>query len=429
MRRVILFLAFFIGLMMFLLRVRLIEQPSAMPESMMVLGFILVVAYLFGKITARFNLPKITGYMLTGVILGPYIINVISEQSVNNLQLINKIALGLIAVTAGGEFRYSVLQEQFKTIVNVILWQILIVSSGFIVFFLIFGKNFFFLSDANFSVLLGVGLLFGSLAVAKSPATTIAIITETEAKGKLTDFVLGVTVFKDIVVVLVFSLSISIAKPLIQPHEGLHFHYILEVIGELGISILVGIGAGGLILLYLKYIETQTALFLLGFILLVNEISTMFHIELVLVFMVAGFLVQNFSNAGHKLIEAIEEASLPIYVTFFAIAGASLNLPIFLSNFWLAMLIVLLRMVTTFGGTYIGGKLTHSTPEVQKLGWMGFIGQAGLTLGLVTLVGNSFPGAIGNTVSTLIIASVAINQIIGPVLFRYSLIKTGEGKG
>ncbi len=408
------------------LRVPLPNHASAVAESIMALGFTIIVAYLLGKAVSRYRLPKITGYMLAGILLGPFLLNAISEQSVQNLQLINNIALGLIALTAGGEFRYRDMKGQFKTIVVVILFQVLLVLAGFIVFVMFYGQQIAFLANADRNAFLGVGLLLGSLAIAKSPSTTIAIITETGARGRFTDFILGVTVFKDIVVVLLFSILLSLAKPLLLPGEVIHFSYMLEVVIEVGLSILIGIAAGGLILLYLKYVGTQTVLFLLGFVLLGIEVSAMLHVELVLVFMVAGFFVQNFSDTGGQLIEAIEEGSLPIYVTFFAIAGASLNIPIFLNNFWLAIIIVILRIATTFGGTYLGGKLTHSTPEVQKLGWMGFIGQAGLTLGLVSIVSASFPGTIGDNVQTLIIAAVTINQIIGPILFRISLEKAKE---
>jgi len=142
--------------------------------------------------------------------------------------------------------------------------------------------------------------------------------------------------------------------------------------------------------------------------------------------MVAGFFVQNFSDSGAKLIDAIEESSLPIFVIFFAIAGASLNFPLFLENWLLALILVGLRMLTTFQGTYLGGKLTGAPEIVNRYGWMGFIGQAGLSLGLSVLVTRNIPGAIGVNIRTLIISTIAINQIIGPILFRYSLSKAGE---
>ncbi len=428
MKRLLIATIVLILLMAFFTQIEFEEKTHTMAESMMALGFVLVAAYLIGKITMKYKLPKITGYILAGFIFGPYLIDLLSKPVVQNLQLINNIALSLIALTAGGEFRYKTIRHQLSTIGNAILWQILIVMGGFVILFILYKNHIDFVEDAPFSVALGVGLIMGALSIAKSPATTIAIITETKAKGRFTDFVLGVTVFKDIIVVLVFSIALSLAKPLILAENQLEFSYIFQVLKETILSIVIGFAAGSLILLYLKYVGTQTVLFLLGFVLLGIELSKMFHLEVILLFMVAGFFVQNFSNAGSKLIEAIEGASLPIYVIFFAIAGASLNLPVFLKNWFLALIVVGLRLLTTFGGTFIGGRLTNAGPDINRYGWMGFVGQAGLTLGLAMIVKNTFPEPFGTSISTLIIASIAINQIIGPILFRYAVVKVGDAK-
>lgn len=400
----------------------------AMPESVMALGFTLISAYLVGLILSRFSLPKITGYIIAGIFSGPYLINLLSIPVVKNLQLINNIALSLIALTAGGEFRLKKVRKQLKTIGSVILWQIIIVMAGFIIFTLFYGNKISFLENQSFYVILGTGILFGSLSIATSPATTIAIITETHSKGTFTEFILGVTVFKDILVVLIFSIGVALAAPMIVGESQIQFDYILSVLFEIAVSIIFGFIAGVIIILYFKYVQEQTVLFLLGFIILGIELAAIFHLEVVLLFMIAGFFVQNYSDLGSHLIDAIEEISLPIFVIFFAIAGASLNLNIFFQNWFLAIIIVVLRLLSTFGGTYLGGKLTNSPSTVKKYGWLGFIGQAGLTLGLAILVKQKIPGEIGIGISTLIIASIAINQIIGPVLFRYALIKVGEAK-
>jgi len=402
------------------------SSESLMPESLMALGFTLIAAYLIGKMMIRWRLPKITGYLLAGILTGPFVVNLLSREVVQNLQLIDHIALSLIALTAGGEFRYKSIRPQFKVIGNVILWKSLLTIVGFILFLMIFRGQIGFLQNKPLEAAIGVGIILGSIAVATSPATTIAIITETGAKGRFTDFVLGITIFKDIVVVLLFSIALAVATPLILGNADLQLSYIGVVVVEILMSIGVGIAAGFLILLYLKYIDKQTTLFLLGFLLLGIEVSHLLHMEIVLVFMVAGFFVQNFSDKGSHLIEAIKGSSLPIYVIFFAISGASLNFSIFMDNLLLAILIVSLRMFTTFQGTYLGGKLTGASKEIIRYGWMGFIGQAGLSLGLSALVAQKIPGLIGGSIRTLIIASIALNQIIGPILFRYSLEKTGE---
>ncbi len=424
-RLIIVTIALFI-MMAFFTRIEFPEQASGMPESLMALGFILIAAYLLGKLLLPLRLPKITGYLLAGIVAGPYVINLLSQPVVQNLQLINSIALSLIALTAGGEFRYQKIKYQLKTIGNAIFWQIIIVMAGFAFFVLIYYHHISFLRNQAATAALGVGLLLGALSIAKSPATTIAIITETGARGPFTNFVLGVTVFKDIIVVLIFSVVLSFSETLLLPDAHLQLQHTLVVFLEVVVSIVTGVFAGLIILLYLKYVGHLKTLFLLGFVLLGIELSAMLHLEVILVFMVAGFFIQNFSDLGSQLIDAIEGSSLPVYVIFFAIAGASLNFSLFLDNWLLVVFIVALRMLTTFQGTYLGGKLTHASKEVNRYGWMGFIGQAGLSLGLAALVKQNIPGTIGASINTLIIAAVALNQIIGPILFRFSLARVGE---
>jgi Kef-type K+ transport system membrane component KefB len=426
MIRLLSFILFFSLLMGLLTQIHLVHADLIMSESMMALGFTLITAYLLGLFTYRFQMPKITGYIIAGIICGPYFINLLSVKIVTNLQLIDNIALSLIALTAGGEFRYKEIRPQIKTISNTILWKIIFIFVGFIFLSIIFAPQINFLKDKSLYTVIGITLILAAISVATSPATVIAVITESKAKGRFTDFVLGVTVFKDIIVVLLFSISLSIAEPLILSESAFHLEYLFNVILELALSILVGIAAGWLIIIYLRFVDKQRILFLLGFVLLGIELSQLFHLEIVLIFMVAGFFVQNFSENGPKLIHAIEGSSLPIYVIFFAIAGANLNIPLFLSNWVIALAIVVLRLITTYGGTYVGGKLTKAPIIINHYGWMGFVGQAGLSLGLSVLVIQAIPGFIGIMIRTLILSTIAINQIIGPILFRFSLFKAGE---
>ncbi len=407
---------------------RIMPQQSALPgsEAILALGFILVAAYLFGKIIFNFRLPKITGYLLAGILFGPYFLNYVSQTIVIELRLIDNIALSLIALTAGGEFRIATIKTQWQLLARIISWQILIVFAGVTLGCMLLKPFIPLIAPQPFTIALGASLILGALAIAKSPATTIAIITETRARGPYTDVILGVTVAKDIIVVLVFAFILAFAKPLIVPGEDLHFQYLVKVLGEILQSLGTGLISGYLIYAYIRYVKAHLFLFLLGYILLIIELSAIIHIEIILVFMMAGFIVQNFSKQGDNLIHAIENNSLPIYVMFFAIAGASLNFQIFLDNWMFTLILVGLRMGTTQIGTWMGAQLSSANILIRKYGWLGFIGQAGVTLGLAIIVDRTIPGAIGENIKSIIIATIAINQILGPVLFRYGLGKTGE---
>lgn len=407
---------------------RIIPSAAALPgaEVVLMLGFVLLAAYLLGKSVTRFRLPKISGYLLAGIVLGPYFLNYLSATTVGELKLIDDIALSLIALTAGGEFRLSNVRKKWRLLTSVISWQIVIVLCGVTAGILLLSPWLGFVNEKPLPVVLGIGLIFGSLAIAKSPATTIAIITESKARGPLTDLVLEVTVAKDIIVVLVFAVILAFAEPLVLPGQEMRLQYVFSVLGEITLSLFVGGVAGYLIYSYMKYVKQQTFIFLMGFILLIIEVSRLAHLEIVLVFMMAGFMIQNFSEHGDELIHAIESNSLPVYVTFFTIAGASLNFDLFIRNWVFTLLIVALRLGTTQIGTWLGSRFTTDNIFIRRYSWMGFIGQAGVTLGLSIIVGRTLPGEIGSFIKTIMIAAIAINQLLGPVLFRFALDKSGE---
>ncbi len=433
--RSLIYAIFLIGITLIILKIPVLlgtHHPTGAPQtvsiaqSVMLFGAVLIVAYLIGRFFSRFKLPKITGYLLVGIVLGPDIASFFTRQNIAHLQLIDEIALSLIALTAGGEFVLSRVKEQLKLLLNVTAWQIIVVIGGMVLFIFFLSGYIDFLRGASPSLILGAGLLLGVLAVAKSPATTIAIITETRSRGPFTNFILGITIFKDLIIVLLFAFVLAFAEPLITASAEIHFQFVLKILLEIILSLGAGVLIGGVLYLYMKFIKQDTFLFLFGMILLVIEMVHLFHLELILIFMMAGFFVQNFTHFGHDLIETIEKSSLPVYVVFFALAGASLQFSVLIDNWFLTLFFVSARMLTTHLGTYIGARISGGFPLVEKYGWMGFVGQAGLTLGLVSIIEKEIPAPYGVSIKTIIVAAIAINQIVGPMLFRYALGKSKE---
>jgi Kef-type K+ transport system membrane component KefB len=141
--------------------------------------------------------------------------------------------------------------------------------------------------------------------------------------------------------------------------------------------------------------------------------------------LVAGFVAENFSEHGKLLISAIERSSVPIYVVFFAISGASLNLSALRQTWLLALGCVLLRGLLKFSATFIGSRLTGEERDFQRLGWAGFISQAGVALGMAIVIQDNFP-EWGSEFMVLVLAVIAINQIVGPIFLQKLLIKVDE---
>ena len=401
--------------------------PFADPEkgTTVALGFILIFAFLFGKQVSRVKLPQITGYILAGILCGPYILKFLDVNQVSDLQLLDGLALSLIALTAGGEMEIDRLKGQLKSIKSLVVFQTVTIILGFLCFGLL-GRQFFpFFASLTVIQTVAVSLLIGTLATATSPASTIAIITETQSKGKYTDLVLSVAVVKDFIVILLFALFLSLSKPFFSTEQGLDIGIFSQIFREVGGSAVLGVVVGGGIILYLKYIKREMTIFILSVAFFTYQISHSYGFHPLLICLVAGFLVENFSPHGDRFIQAIEKTSLPVYVVFFAISGASLNIDALRSSWLLALTCVFWRGLLKFVGTYSGASVVKEERGVRNLSWAGFISQAGVALGLAILVEENLPHFKGVFLS-LVIAIIAINQIIGPVLLQKLLIKVQE---
>jgi hypothetical protein len=185
---------------------------------------------------------------------------------------------------------------------------------------------------------------------------------------------------------------------------------------------------GGLMALYIRYVNQELLIFVIGVVYLVAFITEQLGWDLVLVFLAAGFGVSNFSKSGHRLIETVERLSLPVYVVFFTLAGAKLHLDQLQQVALFAVALVAVRAFAIFAGTNLGARIGKADEATRAFGWMGFVSQAGVSILLAALIGNAF-GELGASLETLIIGGVAINELIGPVLFKMGLGLAGETRG
>ena len=272
---------------------------------------------------------------------------------------------------------------------------------------------------------LAVGAMVASVSLATSPAATIAVIMESRAAGSMTQNVLSVVVLKDVIVVVAFAVAqVVVAQQIgMGALEGGIAAYLLQ---HIVISILFGaVVVGGLMALYIRYVNQELLIFVVGVVYLVAFICDQLGWDPVLVFLAAGFGVSNFSKTGHRLIETVERLSLPVYVVFFTLAGAKLHLDELRQVALFAIALVTVRAFAIYSGTKIGARIGKADEATRDFGWMGFVSQAGVSIMLAAIVGNTF-GELGRSLETLIIGGVAINELVGPVMFKLGLSLAGE---
>lgn len=407
-------------------------------RSTMTFGFLLLAAYLVGDILSRFKLPKITGYILAGIFFGPHLLGLVSTGTVRELKLLEGLALTFIALAAGGELRLEELRRRLKTITLTVAFTV-IVFVGVGIFTLAAAPLLPFLDGGSTAQVLAVAALLGTLSMARSPSSLIAIIHECKARGPFTDMVLGVTLLVDVLVIILFAAVASFGEALVVPAGRMDFRLVGMVGIELVGSVLIGILLASLISLYIRYFRVGLLLFILAVaffvslfsrqlaLLLDHYYSISLHLEPMLICVTTGFCVQNFSSGGRLFVEQMKRSSLPIYVIFFSLAGAALKIDALDETWRFAVLAVIVRFILIWLGAYLGGRLGGDPPRFRRMAGFAFITQAGVSLGLAGIITNRFPGW-GAALATTIVAIIALNQIIGPIAFKFALGAVGEAR-
>lgn len=397
-------------------------------KTLVSLGFILLAAYSFGEITFRLGLPRISGYLIAGIIFGPYssfifqtnFFSVFTEEVVKDLKLLNGLAIGLIALTAGGEIKLIDLKENYKTISLIVLFKTILMLVVLIPIIWFASHYIPFFNNIDSNQVIALSILISILMIATSPAATIAVINETGDKSKLSKLVLNTAVAKDIVIVTLLGFALAFSENLLNPQSAFEWSVIFHSLIELLVSILVGVVFALLILAYFKFIKEEKLIFLLFFILIVNEINEALNLHSLLVFISIGFFLQNFSKYGEDLIEPIERLSMPVYVIFFTIAGAGLDLNSFSLAYQITILIFVIRLILIYLATNVSLKILNEKIELKKNLWMGFISQSGVVLGLTIIISAEFP-QLENSLSPIMISLVGLHLLFGPALFRFAI--------
>lgn len=411
------------------------------PTAMLALGFVILACFTIGALVDVVKLPHITGYLLAGVIFGPSINQffevklmapfdegVLNEEVMEQLNPLNILAVALIALTAGGELKLDQLRRGMRAITGVLVGQL--------VFVLALTTGFFWLVSGAIPVLalpglgdvsaawLPIGLTVGAISFATSPAATVAIINETGAKGPMTQTVMSSVVLKDVFVVVLFGVFAALsAQSMGQAAEG---SIVTTLAIEIGGSILAGILLGGIMALYLRFVGRELILFVAGIVYVTTLVAAKLHLDAVLIFITAGFLVSNFSKLGEKLIHSVEQLSMPVYVVFFTLAGAHLELEKVIALLPFAVALVLIRVLAVYLGVLVGAVLGGADNATRKYGWMGFLSQAGVAITFAGFLGSDrFPEEV-HALSGLLIAGVAFNEVLGPVLLKVALSLAGE---
>lgn len=404
-------------------------------------GFLLIVvaAGQLAKYFQKIKLPLITGCIVIGILAGPFVFKLIPIEARTELNFINHISLAFIAFAASAELYLKELRGRIHSIQWITFGQLAVTFLFSTIVVYLISELLPFTNGLDRNSRIAVSLLTGVIFVARSPASAIAIIKEMRARGPFTQTVIGVTVLKDFLVIILFSLVLSVSVTLTSD-LGIRWGFLLVLIIELGLSFAFGLLQGRILSWILKFkLRQPIKAFLVIFTgycayLLAHQmehyslewIGTAIKIEPLLVCIIGSFWITNYSNYRAEFIKILHDVDTPIFIAFFTLAGATLSLDIFIQLIGLAIIFFIIRLISIVIGAYVGGKLAGDPPLYNRIGWMPYVTQAGVGLGLATIVAISFP-EWGLEFATLMIAVIVLNQIVGPPLFKWSINIVGEG--
>ncbi|MCP4312344.1 MAG: potassium transporter TrkA [Bacteroidetes bacterium] len=401
-------------------------------------GIVAVAARKLAGVFQKFKLPLISGFLVIGIISGPEVLGLIEPETLNGLNFLNDVALAFIAFAVGSELYLNELRSRMKSIIAMTISQV-------VVTFLLMSLAMYLLMDViplfsgmKLGPRISISMLAGVVAIARSPASAIAVINELRARGPFTQTSIGVTVVKDFGVVIFFAIMFTLSKSLIQEAE-FRMIYIVQVLVEL----IVAFGLGFLVWLILRLVLKikgmlplkKLLVLLSGFMVYMfthvtadhsNQYLGMeLHIEPLLTCIIASFLVTNFSVYRNDFVKIVKELGPYVYVVFFTLTGAMVSLSVVAALWFVTLILFGARVISLILAGYLGSSFAGDPPLFRRISWMPYVTQAGVGVGLATIIASEYPGW-GGVFATVMISVIVLNQIVGPPLFKWALHLAGE---
>ena len=404
------------------------RDSSPMHGTLLAFGVVVLAAFFASKVAGTVKLPKLTGYLALGMIVGPPVLGLLTEEMVQTLKWVNYTAVSLIALTAGGEISFKELRPLMKSIAAIsgiaVVGTMFLLAFGVFVLQLAFPARLPFFEPLSIGQTLAVCLLLGVALAAQSPAVVVALLDETGADGPVSRTALGVVVLADILVIVVFAVAMSIAQAAVRSTADVG-DTTLDVLWEVLGSMAAGALVGGLLAIYLRFVPRGAALFVIVVCIVIAEVGSRLDLDPLIVALTAGIVVRNLSSMAGRLIQEIEAGSLPLYVLFFAVAGAGIHLDALPTVAIPAVALIVLRSAGLLGGSVLASRLAGAPNGVSRFVGFGLLPQAGLALALADYVDRAFP-EFRPIATSLIVTIIALNELIAPIAFRIAIVRSGE---
>ena len=397
------------------------------------IGILIFTGFILGELAEKIKLPKISGYILAGILLNPDVTGVMNNDFVGQTDPLLTMALSFITFSIGG----SLSARNLKATGKAVIW--LTVSESLFAFFSVFifllvWLYFFTNLYTSFYIIIAVSLLLASLAAPTDPSATLAVIHEYKAKGPVSSAMLQIAAFDDLAGIIIYTLVAAFAPYFLGNTDIQLGHKLADMGIDIGFALLIGALVGlffiGIVKLVKKETEGSLIVLTFGLILLTYGISEYFGFESLLATMALGAVTINFNPIAGKIFKLIERYTDElIFVIFFSLSGLHLQLSSVAGSVSIIAIYIVARALGKFGGIFFSSSLMKTDPKVKKYAAGGLIPQGGIVIGLSILLTKSPEYKdMASTIIGVVIGAALIHEIIGPLISRISLKKAGEIK-
>ena len=408
-------------------------------QALLSLSIAIFSGLMLSRLAKLLQLPAVTAYLIAGVLIGPYCLGAlgvpglgfISMEDVDSYSLLCDVALGFIAFSIGNEFRLAQLKEIGKQATIIGIFQALVTTV--VVDVALIGLHFLIPDVLSLSA----AIILGAIATATAPAATLMVVRQYKAKGPLTSILLPVVALDDAVGLVVFAISFGIAKALNAGAVSI-VSILLEPVLEVVLSLALGCAMGFIFTYCEKFFHSRSKRLAMSvtFVLLTVALSMLkfevlgVHIAFssLLVCMMLGSVFCNICDFSEELMDRIDRWTAPLFVLFFVLSGAELELSVF-TNGWIVLVgvvYIIFRSIGKYTGAFASAKAVKCDDNIVKYLGITLLPQAGVALGMALKAGTL--GAEGQIVSNITLFAVLVYEIVGPMLTKIALLKAGDIK-
>ena len=408
--------------------------PSAMhfyslqgTQIVFLIGVIMFFGAIGGKLFQKLKIPQVVGYIVIGIIIGSSGFQILGKNTIAALNPVSTVALSLIGFLVGGELKINILKKYGKQFIGILLFES--ITPFFIVGGAIYAICFAFTKDMTLSI--SLGFILGAISSATAPAATTDVLAEYRTRGPLTTTVYGIVAMDDAVALILYAVAATVAAPLLGGKQISLSAQLLSIAREIFGSIILGSAFGFILSFIIRNIMTEEGRilsFALGSLFLCTGLTVILHLDNILAAMSLGFFMVNFAPAKTRpIFKMVDKFTPPIYVLFFVLVGAKLDIWIITPYLGLlALLYVAGRTIGKAIGSSLGALITGAPATVRKFLPFCLLSQAGVAIGLSIAAGNDFPDTVGPQILLIITATTFMVQLIGPICVKYGVTKAGE---